>query len=210
VRRNRDIPNAAKTARLDVGVSRYWLKDAALVVAFREKRSQSKPVLALSTKAPADSVGRKPIMIADTYNHYMCGVDLHDMMLYTYHDERKTVKVWKKVVFNIISRMLLNAYQIYIQNTSDARRLSRLDFYLSVVDDLAMDCIRERTVNNPRNPLQAQPQNIQAGVRRLPEHKEKECTVCSRKDGNPRKRSRTVCVVCGKGLHLACGRYHKH
>lgn len=44
------------------------------------------------------------------YNKYMGGVDVADMMLYSYIDERKTLKFWKKVVFSIMSRMLVNLY----------------------------------------------------------------------------------------------------
>ena len=203
VRKNRDIAPAAKTARIPVGDSRYWRKGNTLLVAFREK--QTKTVLVLSTDSEARNERNKPSMITNIYNPYMCGVDLHDMMLYTYHDERKTVKVWKKVVFNIISRMMFNAYQIYLQNTSNPRPLSRLAFNSSVIDALAADHLRGQAVRAA--PLQ---ENLQAGVRKLPGHQERDCCMCSKKNGNGRKRSRTVCVICSKGLHLQCQPLHRH
>lgn len=206
IRRNRDIPIAAKVARPAVGGVWYWKKANCLLTAFREKRSQTKPVLALSTKSRPAVVRGKPHMIRETYNPYMCGVDLHDMMLYTYHDERKQLKVWKKVVFNLFSRMLFNAYIIYKENV-EGRPLSRLEFNLSVIDSLANDHLRGRAT--AAAPLAPQ-ENVQAGVRKLPGRKEKECIICSRKHGNPRRRSRTVCSVCSEGLHLCCAARHRH
>jgi hypothetical protein len=51
-------------------------------------------------------------------------------------------------------------------------------------------------------------QYTNSGIIKLPERKEKVCVVCSRKDGGPVKRSRTICVIhtyiCEKGLHGNC------
>ena len=209
IRKNRDIPAAAKTAKPPVGTSRYWRNGNALLVAFREKAS--KVVRVLSTRAEARNQNNKPVIISDIYNPYMCGVDVHDMQLYVYHDERRTVKVWKKVTFNLISRMLLNAYQIYKQNTDARVPLTRRKFNTSVIEALAADHLRAQAVQEHDAPLrERQAENIQAGVRLLPGRRESECVVCSRKNGNGRKRSRTVCVVCERGLHVACEDRHKH
>jgi hypothetical protein len=35
----------------------------------------------------------------------MGGVDTSDMMLYTYLDERRTLKYWKKVIFCVFARI---------------------------------------------------------------------------------------------------------
>lgn len=43
----------------------------------------------------------------------MCGFEGYDMMLYTYLDERGRVKYWKKVVFYILRRRVLNSCIIY-------------------------------------------------------------------------------------------------
>lgn len=66
----------------------------------------------------------KPAIISD-YNNYMGGIDAFDMMLYSYLDERRTIKYWKKITFNFFSRMLLNAYILY-QSTSKKMKLSLL------------------------------------------------------------------------------------
>uniref|UniRef100_A0A673BR56 PiggyBac transposable element-derived protein domain-containing protein n=1 Tax=Sphaeramia orbicularis TaxID=375764 RepID=A0A673BR56_9TELE len=210
IRKNRDIPAAAKVAKPPVGRSTYWRNGQSLLVAFREKAS--KVVRVLSTCAEARNVNNKPMVIADIYNPHMCGVDVHDQQLYVYHDERKTVKVWKKATFNILSRMLLNAYQIYIQNTDDPNPLSQRRFNSSVIEALAADHLRAQVVHENAEPLRdgRAAENVQAGVRLLPDRKETECVVCSHKNGNGRKRSRTVCVVCERGVHVSCEKRHTH
>lgn len=59
---------------------------------------------------------QKPSIVFD-YNKYMGGIDTFDMMLYSYLDERRTVKYWKKVAFNMFARMITNAYVSYIKRT---------------------------------------------------------------------------------------------
>ena len=68
----------------------------------------------------------KPAII-QSYNAFMGGVDESDKMLYTYLDERRSVKYWKKVAFNIINRMVLNAYIIYKERV-EGKAISRLDY----------------------------------------------------------------------------------
>jgi hypothetical protein len=48
----------------------------------------------------------------------MGGIDTSDIMLYCYLGERKTVKHWKKVTFNIFGRMVLNSYILYKENST--------------------------------------------------------------------------------------------
>lgn len=47
------------------------------------------------------------------YNKGMGGVDVADQMIDYYSAERKTVKMWKKIVFHLLDRTLLNAYILY-------------------------------------------------------------------------------------------------
>lgn len=78
-----------------------------LILGYREKASQKKLVLLLSTKAKAKSIEKVKVRQTDeitktkpevinTYKMYMGGVDSSDQMLYCYLDERRTVKYWKK------------------------------------------------------------------------------------------------------------------
>lgn len=58
------------------------------------------------------------------------------MMLYSYLDERRTVKYWKKVVWNIFGRMVLNSYILYKLNTTE-KPLNRYQYIVSIIDDIA-------------------------------------------------------------------------
>ena len=207
IRYNR-LPRKIQKANVAVGQTKYWRDNELLLSSFHPQKTKRHPVAVMSTNGEAKNVVAKqkikPSVITEIYNKYMGGVDCHDQMLYAYHDERKTVKVWKKVVFNLISQMLLNAYAIYIQNTSDTKKLIRKHFNLSVIQSLAQDHLRGVAV------VKSKKTKIEAGVRKLPGSKEKDCCICSDRKNNIRRRSKTVCVVCHLGLHLSCQPQHKH
>uniref|UniRef100_A0A1B0BVJ0 PiggyBac transposable element-derived protein domain-containing protein n=1 Tax=Glossina palpalis gambiensis TaxID=67801 RepID=A0A1B0BVJ0_9MUSC len=104
----------------NVNEVKYFRSNEVLFCAFREKKSVSRPVLLISTKAEEEDVtitkkrhGRekrstKPAIV-QSYNDFMGGVDESNKMLCIYFDERTSVKYWKEVAFNIINRMVLNA-----------------------------------------------------------------------------------------------------
>ena len=72
--------------------------------------------------------------IVKSYNNFMGGVDASDAMLYSYLDERRTVKYWKKIAFNIFSRMILSSYIIYKQNLSaGCYAMSRLEYTIKML-----------------------------------------------------------------------------
>lgn len=86
------------------GQKLYMRHEEKLMLGYREKASQKRPVILLATKTCANSVEKqtnkrnmpvqiktKPEMI-DLYNTFMGGVDYSDQMLYVYQDERRTVK----------------------------------------------------------------------------------------------------------------------
>jgi hypothetical protein len=67
----------------------------------------------------------------------MGGNDPSDMMLYTYLDERWTVHYWKKVAFNIIARMVLNSYILYMENYRGPGTLkTRYNYTVSIIASL--------------------------------------------------------------------------
>lgn len=45
------------------------------------------------------------------------------MILYTYSDERRSVKYWKKVTFHIMYRMVVNSYLLNTENDKQTLRL---------------------------------------------------------------------------------------
>lgn len=84
------------------------------------------PMLLLSTHSKAEdfwhtrlrNVQQQQVIkpsIAQSYSDFVRGHDALNAMLYL--DERGTVKCWKKICFNIFSRMVLNSYTIYKENT---------------------------------------------------------------------------------------------
>lgn len=102
IRRNKKcIPDYSK--RANVSEVKYLRNNEMLFCVYPEKKSVKNPVLLISTKAEDQNVtitkgrhGRemhsiKPAII-QPYNTFIGGVDESDKMLYTYLDERRTVK----------------------------------------------------------------------------------------------------------------------
>ncbi|KAK2578539.1 hypothetical protein KPH14_001279 [Odynerus spinipes] len=83
----------------------------------------------------------KAAIVAE-YNKHMGGVDTSDMMQYSYLDERRAIKYWKKVVFSIFSRMVLNAYILYRNNT-DGKTKTRLEFITDVIQSITTEWCTE-------------------------------------------------------------------
>ncbi|XP_070546051.1 uncharacterized protein [Ptychodera flava] len=116
----------------------------------------------------------KPVIVT-TYNKYMCGVDISDMMLFAYNDERKSMKYWKKMVFNILHRMMLNAYIIYKQNTTDQHIFTREEFYKEVIEALVVEHIATRNGDDEEHNNDNNNNNNMGQLRRLSGHRERDC-----------------------------------
>ena len=136
----------------------------------------------------------KPRIIC-AYNTFMGGVDLSDQMIVAYNDHRKCSKVWKKIIYYIFHRIMLNSSILYCQNTSQPI-MSRLQFTQSVIESLASTYLTKRNAGNNVNP--------QVRVKKLDGRKERDCVICSDRKRNIRRRSRTSCARCTRGLHAAC------
>lgn len=217
IRRNRKGLPVGLKKQLKPGEMSYFRKDELLGVAYRQKKSQKNPVLLLSTKSMATSTevvarvrgapgGRGPVTKPDVvldYNDHMGGVDQSDMMLYAYLDERRTVKYWKKVTFNIINRMVVNAYILY-KESMPGYSMTHYSFVVKVVEAL----VEEQLLVRQERAGPAGDAGSKLGVVAIPDKKEKDCTVCSNPKG-PRKRTRTMCIGCNKGLHGICLVKHK-
>lgn len=141
----------------------------------------------------------------------MGGIDTSDQMLYCYLAERRTLKYWRKVAFNIIARMILNTYIIYKENNS-GRILSRYDYTADIVDSLAEEWIASKNLNvRPMGGGGDCAENV-FGIDHLPGRLEKNCSVCSAAStaaGGPRKRSRYCCKKCQRGVHPLCFGEHR-
>lgn len=78
-----------------------------------------------------------PEIIAE-YNNYVSGIDTNDqiVMLYTYINERRSSRYWKKVTFNIVSRMVLNCYILY-RETPNIKTPSKYEFTVNIIEKLS-------------------------------------------------------------------------
>ena len=112
------------TDRLAVGESKFYRKNQQLALAFREKKSQTKNVLLLSTGHNAQITTKqirnkdvtKPSAIFD-YNSCMGGVDLSDKKKHHLAAECSTRRYWKKIFHNFISISLLS---MHISSTNNS------------------------------------------------------------------------------------------
>ena len=132
IRRNRKGLSDSLKHQFNSVMNKYFRQGPLLLVGSKQKKSQKNQVIVLSTCASATESDVKPTarnrnepqkkhdVILD-YNRYMGGIDGNDMMTYFYLDERRTVKFWKKVAFNMIVRMVLNAYLLYLENNNGGK-----------------------------------------------------------------------------------------
>ena len=110
-----------------------YRRQGVLLVAFREKRSQRKPVLMLSTATAAGTVPVRPAAgrdkdkpkCVDLYNKY---VDISDRKIYYVSAERPSKRYWKIIFFNMLDMALLNSFELYKANTDARQSKSRHDY----------------------------------------------------------------------------------
>ena len=132
--------------RLDIGESMNYRSGYMLLVAWREKKSQEKPVLVLSTSKGAGmrevrtGAGRLKLKTKSVvaYNKYMGGVDLSDRKIYHVSAERPSKLFWNKIFFNLVDMALLNSYILYQANTDAGQTLTRHDYIVAVVESLCL------------------------------------------------------------------------
>lgn len=199
------VPQMLKAAKPKEQECMYFRKGPILALSWREKKSQKNPCLMLTTGIPAGMVDHRrrdgtvkqlphPVSM---YNKHMGGVDLLDQMVDHVAAERAFHKFWKKCFFALLDRMAFCAYVLYVKNTSATRKLARIPFMCTLIEEL---CGQELDLG-PHRPLVPQGHQIE----KLPNRKEKDCVVCSnRAVVGGRRRSKTQCVGCGVGVHLEC------
>lgn len=206
MRRNQlqHLPKEISIAKPKLGESIYYRRDRYLAMSYRQKKSQNKPVIMLSTFCGAFNVPHRKKKdksipaIVDMYNQSMGGVDSSDQVMYSYSTERKSKSWSKKVVFALLSRLLMNSYILY-QQTVDKPK-SRLEFIKDIIDSLA----NESKVSEMPAESSTTPKLIQ-----LSGKKERDCAVCSDRKNNIRRRSTYSCSMCNKGVHTLCFVKHK-
>ena len=138
LRANRLLPQSIKYPTVQAGESHYLRQGRVLLLAHKNPVGAKKPVRILSTISNADMIQNVPKVIK-LYNKNMGGVDGSDMMLSFYESKRKTLKVWKRIMLHIIHRVLLNAFILYKENTTDRPVKTLLKFSREVVRELSIE-----------------------------------------------------------------------
>ena len=69
----------------------------------------------------------------------MGGVDLSEMCIYMFLDERRTIRCNKKVFFTLLGRLILNSFILYQQNTNHEKKLNQSNFMIQLVEGLIGD-----------------------------------------------------------------------
>ena len=112
-----------------------------LIVIFREKKSQTRNILLLSTANKAEIATKKirhkevtkPKVIF-YYNSYMGGVELADKKAYHLAAERSTRRYWKKIFHNLLDIALVNSHILFMELKNPRRDWRR--FVIELVEGL--------------------------------------------------------------------------
>ena len=125
------------------------------------------------------------------YNKYMGGVDLSDMRIYCFQDERRTIQWNIKVFFLLFGQTLHNSFLVYQCNTSSPMVYRK--FLESVVDDLFGTFRMPRSQRNHVLPVQVPLEpppppdslihHVDHWIKVYPDGKGNRCKVCYARDG---------------------------
>ena len=158
----------------------------------------------------------KSVMV-DRYNTYMGGVDKSDQLLSYYGFCHRTVKWWKRAAFHLIDLSIVNSYILYKLSLQSKPHLSHKDFRITLAKELLLKHCDE----NPKPNRRSLPPPARLAERHFPERNEissagkptqLNCSVCSFKKGNGRKRTIYSCNECKVALCIVpCFRlYHTY
>ena len=209
----RGLPEPVKRKFAKKGDIVNYRRGPLLACGFEDK----KHVIILSTYGNGNAIEytsrRNRIRVTpdcvNQYNQYMGGVDLADMRIYFFQDERRTKRWNVKVFFLLFGRTLFNAFIVYKSNT--AVPLSYRKFLESCVDGLIGDFRMPRTSRHKvpllpiplQPPLPARPDRLMYHVDhqivKFPPSVSNRCKVCLARGDKDRK-VRFCCKRCNVGL----------
>ena len=158
-----------------VGEKIYYRKNNFLAMSYKQKKSQTKPVIMLSTFVGAydvahhKDVSKSVSAIADSSSKHMGGNDRSDQILYAYLDERKSLQWRKKVIFKLLMQLVMNSYILCKLNMQKA--LNQQDYLVQIIDSLASE-YKNITFKRQNS------QQTSSGIETLPGEKEKDYCVC--------------------------------
>ena len=139
----------------------------------------------------------------ETYNKNMGGTDLAGQCFQYYTHKHRSMKWWKRVLFNMLDICLLNATVVFNSIASN-QKMSTLEFRISVIEGLLLGWKRSTTQRGQRHSKI----NIAAGgidqahyPGKNPSGKKRDCVVCSnRRLPNRRKQTRIICKQCNEPM----------
>lgn len=135
----------------------------------------------------------KPDCILD-YNCNKIGVDLNDQYVSYYSLNRKSMKWWKKMFFNLVARAMVNAYVIYNKSSTQPRRLRFSQFLMPCGEELV------ETASADEPGPSSGPHFVGKGTRLIGRHFLEKIPSSEKKE----KVSR-VCKVCADRTKAATG-----
>ncbi|VDI00917.1 Hypothetical predicted protein [Mytilus galloprovincialis] len=187
IARRKGLPASFKTARLPKGSVVVKSQRDLLAILYVDRRN----VTFLTTSENARTVrkvnskGRvvSAPSVVHKYNQTMGGVDLGDQLLLKFEPQFKGVKLWRKILFNLLTTATVNAYICYRNCFLVQRKLDHVKFQNAVVRGLIGDF---RGGNRRRG---RRPDNIPiANAIRMhfldviPDGKRRKCVKCSGDD----------------------------
>ena len=212
VRSNRKkYPLAVKTAKLQKGEKVTEHFDGMIAMKWKDKRE----VNMLSTfhddsmvskrRRTRSAVGgqeviSKPAVVED-YNQNMGGVDKSDQFVLYYGFAHRTRKWYRRVFFHMLDLSIVNAYILYMKISTSERKMTQLDFRISVARSLMDGHVRTPLhTRKPELPLRLTERPFIEPIPKTTEHGGRpNCHVCSKKK---RKQTSYQCKVCKTPLCL--------
>ncbi len=148
----------------------------------------------------------KPVCI-DQYNQFMGGVDKSDQLLSYYGFHHKTIKWSTRASFHLLDLAIVNSYILYKLSEQDKKHKTHIQYRIELAKHLLLEAgISSHTIESdqnvplPCNRLTGRHFHSKIPLRENGKQSQRECVVCSYKNGNTRKTSIYACANCNVAL----------
>lgn len=208
IRPNRGIPVELKTCKVEPGETKFMRKGEVLAMRYADK----KDVYLISTVEKAELiektrilpgnkqvVQKKPLTVCN-YNLKMNGVDLADQLIAPYDCTRRSHAWFKKVGFNLLQRLSINAYIRFCQ---DNNKIPLKVFQKTTIvlltgipsEPKKPGSFRRRPAEHPQAAAVGNDHRLaRISATAKKRYPTKPCQVCSK--NKIRKESRYACIMC--------------
>ncbi|CAC5420054.1 unnamed protein product [Mytilus coruscus] len=200
------MPQRFRKARVPKGEILAKSQGPVMSVLYSDRRQVS--LLTTAGSANKGKVVNAPALV-HKYNETMGGVDLGDQFIAQYEPQFRSLKLWKKILFNLLMTATVNAYICYKNTFVIQKKMDHLTFQQEIVQDL-IGQHREGQTRPGRSCLhQSTRLTARHFIEWIPYKRRMRCAVCSGKENRfSGTRIRTWCPDCGVGLCV--GRCFKH